>query len=364
MRYRYFKWDPHLLSRIIAERGLRQLFNHLLLQLNGDVDRALSVMKYLQTKGILNPDLDLDDFIRKLEADRIIEPECNAKRLTPKGERWLREDSLNYIFSSLKSSGQGSHPMAREGAGTGDILPESRSYEFGDPHGHIDFNQSFKNAFQRSGLGSLELSEEDLAVREVEANTSAATVLLLDISHSMILYGEDRITPAKQVAMALAQMIKTQYPKDSLDIVTFGDEATRIELKDLPYTGVGPYHTNTQEGLQVGRELLLQRKSPNRQIFMITDGKPTVVRRRNGEIYRNSFGLDPYIENRTLDEALICRKKNIIITTFMVTSDPYLRAFVERLTELNRGRAYFTPLNRLGGFIFRDFMTNRSKRAK
>jgi Ca-activated chloride channel family protein len=147
-------------------------------------------------------------------------------------------------------------------------------------------------------------------------------------------------------------------------VVLFGNEAQRIQVKDLPYVSVGPYHTNTQEGLRVAREILLQRKSQNRSIIMITDGKPTVIRKRNGEIYKNSFGLDPYITNRTLDEALICRKKNIVITTFMVTSDPYLQSFINKLTELNRGRAYFTPLNKLGGFIFRDFMSNRSKRVK
>ncbi|MCJ8329182.1 MAG: hypothetical protein HRT89_16715, partial [Lentisphaeria bacterium] len=182
-----------------------------------------------------------------------------------------------------------------------------------------------------------------------------------DLSHSMILYGEDRITPAKQVAMALAQMIKTRYPKDILEIVTFGDEAKRIPMSKLPYVNVGPFHTNTQEGLKLGREILLRSKSSNKQIFMITDGKPSVVRQRNGELYINSNGLDPYIVNRTLDEAILCRKKGVIITTFMIASDPYLKQFVTRLTELNKGRAYFSPVDKLGSFIFRDFMQNRRK---
>jgi uncharacterized protein with von Willebrand factor type A (vWA) domain len=159
-------------------------------------------------------------------------------------------------------------------------------------------------------------------------------------------------------------MIKTRYPKDTLEVVTFGNEAKRISINDLPYISNGPYYTNTQEGLKVGRELLLRAKTVNRQIFMITDGKPSVVRQRDGELYINSFGLDPFIVNKTLDEAIICRKKQIVITTFMIASDAYLQGFVRRLTELNRGRAYFAPVNRLGGFIFRDFMSHRSKRAK
>ena len=276
----------------------------------------------------------------------------------------MREESLRFIFSSLKPSGSGSHPLNRESPGVGEMLSEQRQFQFGDAPSRIDYNASFLNTIRRAGPREPVVTEADLAVWESEASTSAATVLLLDISHSMVLYGEDRITPAKQVAMALAHMIKTHYPKDSLDVVTFGDEARRIEIKDLPYTGVGPYHTNTQAALKMAREILYRRKSHNRQIFMITDGKPTVVKRCKGEIYRNSFGLDPYIVNRTLDEALICRKKKIVITTFMVTSDPYLQSFVHKLTKLNRGRAYFAPLNQLGGFMFKDFINNRSRIVK
>ena len=364
MRYRYSEWDKNLFARMLAEQDLMRLFNYLLLQTNGDVERALSAMRFLQGKGVISGAVDIDSFKQKLIDSRIIMVSHGDARLSHKGERWIREESLKYVFSSLKSSGSGTHPLLHETSTIGEPLPERRSYQFGDSPQHIDYCESFKNTIRRSGLGSLELAESDLAVAETEAATSAATVLLLDVSHSMILYGEDRITPAKQVALALAHLIQTQYPKDSLDVVIFGDEATRIEVKDLPYSGVGPYHTNTQAGLQTARDLLLKRKSLNRQIFMITDGKPTVVARRNGEIYRNSSGLDPYILNRTLDEALICRKKHVVITTFMVTSDPYLMSFVQKLTELNRGRAYFTPVNRLGGLIFRDFMANRFRRIK
>jgi uncharacterized protein with von Willebrand factor type A (vWA) domain len=180
----------------------------------------------------------------------------------------------------------------------------------------------------------------------------------------MVLYGEDRITPAKQVAMAFAEMILTRYKKDALNVVVFGDDAVEIKVKDLAYMGVGPYHTNTQAGLRMARKILQHRKHHNKQIFMITDGKPSVIRRRNGQIYRNPVGLDPIIVNRTLDEAVVCRRKKITITTFMVTSDPYLQQFVRKLTELNQGRAYFTPPDRLGGYIFWDFLRHRRRRLR
>jgi uncharacterized protein with von Willebrand factor type A (vWA) domain len=177
----------------------------------------------------------------------------------------------------------------------------------------------------------------------------------------MILYGEDRITPAKQVAMAFTELILTKFPKDSLNIVLFGDNAQEIQIKDLPYIGVGPYHTNTKAGLQMARQILLRKKSPNKQIFMITDGKPSMIVKGNGRPYKNPIGLDPMIVNRTLDEAVICRKKKITITTFMITDDPYLQEFVRKMTELNRGRAYFASADNLGDYLFWDFMSHRRK---
>jgi uncharacterized protein with von Willebrand factor type A (vWA) domain len=185
---------------------------------------------------------------------------------------------------------------------------------------------------------------------------------MIDISHSMILYGEDRITPAKQVAMAFTELILTKYPRDALNVVTFGDTAEEIKIKDLPYLTVGPYHTNTQAGLRMARQILLARKHVNRQIFMITDGKPSMITRPNGTLYKNPMGLDPRIVNRTLDEAVICRKKKIPITTFMVTDDPYLQNFVARLTELNKGRAYFSSVDNLGRFMLWDFVSNRKRK--
>jgi uncharacterized protein with von Willebrand factor type A (vWA) domain len=210
----------------------------------------------------------------------------------------------------------------------------------------------------------MQLTERDLEVRDTEHSAACATVLLLDVSHSMVLYGEDRITPAKQVALALAEMIMTRFRKDSLDVVLFGDEALPVRVKDILYVGAGPFHTNTQEGLRFARQILEGRRQINRQIFIITDGKPTVVRLDNRRLYRNVMGPDVVIESKTLDEARLCRRRKIPITTFMLATDPDLQAFVRKMTEVNRGRAYLATPDRLGGFVFMDFMANRRRRVR
>src|SRR5690625_3570000 len=216
---------------------------------------------------------------------------------------------------------------------------------------------------RHSSLEQFDLQEEDLQVHETDHHTSVATVLLIDLSHSMILYGEDRITPAKKVAMALSELIMNQYAKDSLDIIAFGNEAWKIEVKDLPWLMAGPYHTNTLHALQMARHILSRRKYANRQIFTITDGKPSCMY-ENGRLYKNSFGLDRKIINRVLDAAVMCRRDQIDITTFMIARDPYLQDFVRELTEANKGRAYFSSLDSLGGYIFQDYVRNRVQRLR
>ena len=190
-----------------------------------------------------------------------------------------------------------------------------------------------------------------------------ATVMMIDLSHSMVLYGEDRITPARKTAMALAELITTRYPKDTLDIVAFGNDAWEVQIKDLPYLNVGPYYTNTRAGLQRARDILRRRKNQNKQIFMITDGKPS-CHIEYGRMYRNAFGLDRKIVNKVLDEAVICRRERVSITTFMIAHDPYLQSFVRELTEANQGRAYYASLDNLGEFIFEDYVRNRRKRMR
>jgi len=222
--------------------------------------------------------------------------------------------------------------------------------------------RSLANALKRT-QGELQLAEEDLEVQETEHLTSCATVVAIDVSHSMVLYGEDRITPAKTVALALTELIQTKYPKDYLAAVQFGDRAERIPISKLPYVQAGPFHTNTREALQLARGILERRKQPNRQIFLITDGKPSAITEGNA-VYKNPMGLDLRIVNRTLEEADQCRRQRIVITTFMIATDPWLQEFVERLTQVNRGRAYFASPDDLGEFLLADYIRNRRQRVR
>jgi uncharacterized protein with von Willebrand factor type A (vWA) domain len=212
----------------------------------------------------------------------------------------------------------------------------------------------------RRDAEEIALKAEDFEVHEEEHLTSCATVLAIDISHSMILYGEDRFTPAKKVALALVELIQSKYPKDSIDVLLFGDDAKRVAISEISKTMVGPYHTNTRAGLALARKLLVHRKNPNKQIFLITDGKPSAIWDR-GRLYKNPFGLDLKIVNRTLEEADACRRDGITITTFMIATDSYLVDFVDKLTKINRGRAYYASPYNLAEFLFTDYIRNRKK---
>ncbi|MES2388942.1 MAG: VWA domain-containing protein, partial [Bacteroidota bacterium] len=265
------------------------------------------------------------------------------------------------IFGKLKKSGRGEHKTSQTGAGD-ETGTDIRAFSFGDGPDQIAVTESLRNAQVNHGINSFMLTEDDLQVREQELKTQTSTVLMIDISHSMILYGEDRITPAKKVAMALAELITTRYPKDTLDIIVFGNDAWQIQIKDLPYLQVGPYHTNTVAGLELAMDLLRRRKNKNRQIFMITDGKPTCLKEGAG-YYKNSFGLDRKILNRTLTLAAQCRKLKIPVTTFMIASDPFLQEFVREFTEINNGRAFYSGLEGLGDLVFEDYKSNRKKRV-
>lgn len=362
MEYRYSHWDPKRV-RIASQEDLLNLFHYLLLLGSGDVEQAWQWLEDLQARGLVPADWNLEDFRQRLEDEGYIRQDPRGGRqLTAKSEQRIRSQALERIFGGLRAGGAGTHATPYSGEGTSELLPERRPYRFGDDLARVDFRESMKNSLRRQGEPTL--GEEDLSVCETEAGTSCATVLLLDVSHSMVLYGEDRITPAKQVALALVELIMRQYPRDSLRVVLFGDTATEVSVSDLPYVGAGPYHTNTKAGLQRARAILQRERHPNKQIVMITDGKPSVIDRPGGKVYRNPVGLDPIIVNRTLDEAAICRRRRIPITTFMITSDPYLRDFVARLTELNKGRAYFTSPDRLGEFVLWDFISNRRRRLR
>jgi len=362
VRFVYRAWDDELFRKLKSMSDLMAIFNYLLMRLGGDVEQTLQLMRRLQEQGVLGSEYDLKEFERQLKKSDVVKMQGNKMKLTSKGEKKLRKESFELIFQKLKRGGRGQHPLPYEGGNSEEVLPEKRPYSFGDNIRALDFGSSLFNSIKRTGDLGLEMSEKDLEVFESEQSTSCATVLMIDISHSMILYGEDRITPAKQVAMAFTELILTKYPRDDLSIVLFGDEAKEVKISDLPYIQVGPYHTNTQAGLRMARQILLSKRHLNKQIFMITDGKPSMITRPNGQLYKNPMGLDPRIVNRTLDEAVACRKKKITITTYMITDDPYLQQFVAKLSELNKGRAYFSSVDNLGSFVLWDFVTNRKKK--
>ena len=361
MRHRYRNLDSDLLAALQAGLDLLRLFNQLLLAAGGDAQEAMNWMRYLQQQGVIDEAMGLDAFFASLEEQQLIARDAEGGlQITTLGERQIRRSAFEEIFSSLNRGGPGYHPVRSAGEGI-DPLPETRPYRFGDDLHRIDPVRSFHNTLTRT-RGGLEIAEEDLEVAETEHLTSCATVLAIDISHSMVLYGEDRITPAKKVALALTELITTRYPKDYLGVVLFGDRAQPVDLTELPYIDAGPFHTNTREGLQLARTLLQRHKQPNKQIFLITDGKPSAITEQ-GQVYKNPFGLDIKIVNRTLDEVDVCRRQHIVITTFMLATDPMLTDFVEKLTQINRGRAYFASPYNLGEFILADYIRNRRRRV-
>ena len=347
---------------------LFEIFKELITHTSGDFDEAIDWLRELDKEyNLTDENYTIDDFIEDLLKKGFVKEEINpdngisSKSLSAKTEKLLREHALKQIFGKLKKSNQGNHKSKNNGQGEENI-GELKSYQFGDSVEKISVTESLKNAQIHSGLGEIELTSSDLVVEETLHKNQMSTVLMIDISHSMILYGEDRITPAKKVAMALSELITTRYPKDTLDIIVFGNDSWSISLKDLPYLKVGPYHTNTVAGLELAMDLLRRKKNTNKQIFMITDGKPSCIKLSNGDYYKNSAGLDERILELCYNKARQARKLHIPITTFMIASDPYLQKFVKTFTEINLGKAFYTGLNNLGEMIFEDYEKNRKKK--
>ena len=345
---------------------LLNIFQQLLLLTSGNVEEAMSWMSQLDRQyGLTDDKYGIGNFFDDLkEKGYLTEKNEEGKiMMTPKSEQTIRRSALEEIFGKLKRSKSGGNHNTPY-TGTGDELSSDlRSYQFGDTLEQISMTESIKNAQINSGVEEFRLMERDLEVTEKEQKTQTSTVLMIDISHSMILYGEDRITPAKKVALALVELIKQKYPKDTLDIVVFGNDAWQIQAKELPYLEVGPYHTNTVAGLELSMDLLRRRKNKNKQIFMITDGKPTCLK-EGIKYYKNSFGLDRKVVSKTLTLGAQCRRLDIPITTFMIASDPYLKQFVQEFTKVNNGRAYYSGLQGLGNMMFEDFQRNRRKNIK
>ena len=267
MRHRYFHLDPALIQALLEGMQLQNLFNQLVLASSGDVEQAMEWMRQLQRQGYLDPDLDLEAFFQALEDEQVVGRDGEGTLgLTVGGERRLRKTAFEEIFSGMRRGGPGYHPVRAAGEGV-ERLPETRPYSFGDDLHRIDMGRSIHNSLKRNE-GAIALAEDDLEVYETEHLTSCATIVAIDISHSMVLYGEDRITPAKKVALALTELIKSKYPKDHLGVITFGDRAEPVNLVDLPYVDAGPYHTNTRDALRLARGLLSRQKQPNKQIFL------------------------------------------------------------------------------------------------
>ena len=340
---------------------LFDLFKELLVYTSGDVSEALDWLNELDREYNLTDDsYGMGDFIEDLKKRGFLEEnEPGVQTMSSKMEQSIRKAALNEIFGKIRKSNVGNHSTRFTGKGD-EVQPELRSYNFGDSLDKIALTESLQNAQMRYGVDDWMLSGDDLLVRETDMKTQTSSVLMIDISHSMILYGEDRITPAKKVAMALSEYIRTNYPKDTLDIIVFGNDAWEIKIKDLPYLQVGPYHTNTVAGLRLAQDLLKRKRNPNKQILMITDGKPSCLKEPGG-YYKNSFGLDRKIVNKTLNEAAACRRQKINITTFMIAQDPYLQQFIAEFTEAANGKAFYSGLNNLGQFVIHDYARNKRK---
>ncbi|MGB0789165.1 MAG: vWA domain-containing protein [Marinirhabdus sp.] len=366
--------EHHPKEQSVFEK-LFDIFQELITHTSGDFDEAINWLRQLDEEyKLTTPAYTIDDFIQELKDKGYIREEFKPTRngkgkgdgktsITEKLERSLRKRALEQIFGKLKRSGAGNHKTKHTGVGdekSGDF----RNYRFGDAPHAISITESIKNAQINHGLGSFNITENDIVVEETMHKAQMSTVLMIDISHSMVLYGEDRITPAKKVAMALSELITTRYPKDTLDILVFGNDAWPIQIKDLPYLNVGPYHTNTVAGLQLAMDMLRRKRNTNKQVFMITDGKPSCIKLKDGRYYKNSVGLDQNIVNQCYMMARQARKLHIPIITFMIASDPYLQQFIDRFTQANQGKAFYTGIQGLGEMIFTDYENNRRKRLR
>jgi Ca-activated chloride channel family protein len=370
-----FTFSKHIVKDVSDFDRVFGVFKELLTHTSGDIEEAFEWLNTLDKEyNIFNENYSLEDFEEDLKKRGYIKEDIDPdavksgngtgkgkNKLTAKLESALRDYALNQIFGKLKKSGLGNHNTKKIGVGD-ERDGENRAFQFGDDLSRVNMTESLKNAQINNGISDIRLTENDLIVEETKHKAQMSTVLMIDISHSMILYGEDRITPAKKVAMALVELIHRKYPKDSIDIIVFGNEAWPIKVKDLPYLKVGPYHTNTVAGLELAMDILRRKRNTNKQIFMITDGKPSCIQLPSGEFYKNSNGLDDMIVSKCLNKAAQARKLKIPITTFMIAQDPYLRQFVELFTAQNQGKAFLTGLSGLGEMIFEDYEKNRIKR--
>jgi Ca-activated chloride channel family protein len=330
------------------------------------LDRLIQqIIDRLQRQGYLTsaPDLDTEQERRERRGGGGRGPEAQFRfEITDKGLDFLGYRALRDLLGSIGKSSLGRHDTREMATGI-EASAAPKPYEFGDTM-NLDASGTILNAVMRAkaiGRGTIEVDYEDLMVAQGEYQSSCATVLMLDCSHSMILYGEDRFTPAKRVALALANLIRLQYPGDALKVVLFHDSAEEIPLSQLARVRVGPYYTNTREGLRLARRILERQQKDMRQIVMITDGKPSALTRPDGRIYRNAFGLDPFIVSETFAEVAACRKAGILINTFMLARDYDLVSFVRKVAQICHGKAYFTTPRTLGQYVLMDYMDKKTR---
>ncbi len=325
------------------------------------------VIERLAQQGYITmpPDLDAEGEARSQAGAGQADIAPLSFEVTDKSLDFLGYRALRDLLGSVGKSSVGRHDTRDQATGV-EASGTTKPYEFGDTL-NLDASGTILNAVRRVGLpdregpGGIDVDYGDLVVTQGEYQSSCATVLMLDCSHSMILYGEDRFTPAKRVALALANLIRRQYPGDALQVVLFHDSAEEIPLRQLARVRVGPYYTNTREGLRLARRLLERQRKDMRQIIMITDGKPSALTQPDGRIYRNAFGLDPLIVSATFAEVAACRKAGILINTFMLARDYDLVSFVRRVAKICHGKAYFTTPYRLGQYVLMDYMNNKTK---
>jgi Ca-activated chloride channel family protein len=368
----FSEWNQHTLEDLknALQRALEQgeMF---------DSEQAQRIQQALENMTPEQIDDLMNRLVQKLADDGYIntdQPQANETgpggmgnadrkvdvKITDKSIDFLGFKTLKDLLGSLGKSSFGAHDTRDLATGV-ETSGAAKPYEFGDTL-NLDISQTLFSAIQREGLKvPLNLEYSDLHVHQSEYQSSCATVLMLDCSHSMILYGEDRFTPAKKVALALAHLIRTQYPGDSLRVVLFHDSAEELRISELARVQVGPYYTNTRDGLILAQRLLNQEKKDMKQIIMITDGKPSALTLEDGRMYRNAFGLDPLVISRTLEEVGRCKKQGILINTFMLASDFGLVNFVQKVTELCRGKAYFTTPYNLGQYLLMDYMNRKTR---
>jgi Ca-activated chloride channel family protein len=352
--------EEALVNGQLLDERLQEQINQM--QTEGTLEQLIEqLIQRMEQQDFISVDQPRDPSQQSNVAGQTGVPQGQARfEVTDKSLDFLGFKTLRDLLGSLGKSSFGRHDTRDMATGV-EASGASRTYEFGDVL-NLDITATLKRAIRREGLSMpLNIEYSDLQVHQCEYQSSCATVVMLDCSHSMILYGEDRFTPAKKVALALSHLIRTQYPGDSLSLVLFHDSAEEVPLSQLARVQVGPYYTNTREGLRLAQRILQRQRKDMKQIVMITDGKPSALTLEDGRIYKNAFGLDPLVVSQTLEEVSKCKRAGILINTFMLASDYGLVQFVQKVTEMCRGKAYFTTPFTLGQYLLMDYMSRKTK---